>query len=424
MDTNLGVQLVEFCGESATQFLYQQIAIDKQIHYLQDEKRQLENELSKSFSVNLTTTDIIVAVVAGVVCGAIGGIFKSTVPQHGKLKHEHSTTRTAVDYKVPNPEDVKGSVQGLHRQIGPGHDLGRFKEALDLMSGKKTDFPLWGTTIVEHMGGTLHAGNMSVEDFVKNGGFKIPDDPKAELMNHLLIDFFTKTSLPLPFTSYIADYKPWMAKIMLGMYGEGLNLKNLVGNVSSIAMLRLITHSYIFLFKSAKTINLYERLSNIGGINEFADLFNELCTVNKNFKKTKDFDVFMAIAHGSSFLVDTLITTASKNYAGLFALDYGTLLMFSIDVIKYVKKSSDIYSDTLDEISQVEEDILMLESVWYGNFKREMLSLAAKDNFVETFNPQLIIEKHSEIITKLEKGKNKRSEMLIELQEWDVDEED
>lgn len=422
MENNL--QLVEFCGESATKFLSQQVAIDKQIQYLQDEKQQLECELSKSFSVNLSATDIIVAVVAGVVCGAIGGIFKSTIPKHGELKHEHSTTRTAVDYKVPKPEDMKGSVQGLHRQIGPGHDLGRFQEAWDLMSGKKNDFPLWGKTITEQTGGILHPGNMRIDKFIDNGGFNIPDDPKAELMNHLLIDFFTKTSLPLPFTSYIADYKPGLAKIMLGMYGEGLNLKNLVGNVSSLAMLQLITHSYIFLFKSAKTVNLYERLHNVGDINEFADLFNELCTENKNFKKTKEFDVFMAIAHGSSFLVDTLITTASKNYAGLFALDYGTLLMFSIDVIKYVKKSSDIYSDTLDKISHVDEDILILESIWYDNFRKEMLSLAARDNFAETFNPQLIIEKHSEIITKLENRKNKRSEMLKELQEWDVDEED
>ena len=424
MDSNLSLQLVEFCGESATNFLSQQVVIDKQIQYLQDEKNQLESDLSKSFSVNLSVTDIIIAVVAGIVCGAMGGVFKSVVPQHGELRHDHSTRKTGVDYKVPRPKGMKSSAQGLHRQIGPGHDLGRFQEALDLMSGKKTDFPLWGKTIAEQMGGTLHPGNMRVEDFLKNGGFNIPDDPKAELMNHLLIDFFTKTSLPLPFTSYIADNSQAMAKIMLGMYGEGLNLKNLVGNVSSIAMLRLITHSYIFLFKSAKTVNLYERLHSVGGLKEFADLFDELCAENKNFKKTKEFDVFMAIAHGSSFLVDTIITTASKNYAGLFALDYGTLILFSMDVIKYVKKSSDIYSDTLDKISQADEDVLILESVWYDNFRKEMLSLASKDGFMENFNPQLIIEKHSEIITKFESGKIKRSEMLKELQEWDVDEED
>lgn len=423
MENNLNLQLVEFCGESAVNFISKQIAIEKQIQYLQEEKQQLENELRQSFSVDLSVSDVLVATIAGVVCGAMNGLFKSFIPQHGSLKHKHSTTRTGVDYKVPKPEGMKGSVQGLHRQIGPGHDLGRFQEALDLMSGKKTDFPLWGKSISEQMGGNLHPGNMNVEDFINRGGFKIPNDPKAELMNHLLIDFFTKTSLPLPFTSYIADNSQAMAKIMLGMYGSGLNLKNLVGNVSSMAMLQLITNSYAFLFKAAKNVNLYERLHSVGSLNEFADLFNELCSENENFKKTKDFDVFQAIAHGSSFLVDTIITSASKNYAGLFALDYGTLIKFSFDVIKYVKKSTDIYSDTLDKISQVDEDVLVLESIWYENFKEEMLSLATRDNFIEIFNPQSIIEKHSQIIQQLEYGQEKRKAMLKELQEWDIDEE-
>ena len=424
MENNINLQLVEFCGENAVNFISHQIAVEKQIKYLQNEKKQLENELRQSFSVNLSATDIVVATISGVVCGAMNGLLKSFIPQHGDLKHKHSTTRTGVDYKVPKPEGMKGSVQGLHRQIGPGHDLGRFQEALDLMSGKKTDFPLWGKNISEQMGGSLHPGNMRVEDFLSRGGFKIPDDPKAELMNHLLIDFFTKTSLPLPFTSYIADNSQAMAKIMLGMYGNGLNLKNLVGNVSSLAMLQLITNSYVFLFKSAKNVNLYERLHNVGGLNDFSELFNELCEENKRFKKTKEFDVFQAIAHGSSFLVDTIITTASKNYAGLFALDYGTLIKFSIDVIKYVKKSSDICNDTLNKISQVDDDILVLESIWYENFKKEMLSLAAKDNFIEVFNPQLIMENHNRIIQKLESGQEKRKAMLKELQEWDIDEKD
>ena len=91
---------------------------------------------------------------------------------------------------------------------------------------------------------------------------------------------------------------------------------------------------------------------------------------------------------------------------------------------KYVKKSSDIYSDTLNKISQVDDDILVLESIWYEDFKKEMLSLAAKDNFIEVFNPQLIMENHNRIIQKLESGQEKRKAMLKELQKWDIDEED
>lgn len=416
------LQLIEFCGEDAVNSLAYRIDIDKQIESLEKERATLERELKQSFAVNLSVTDVLVASIAGILCGAMNGSFKSRVPKHGKFKHKHSITRAGVDYKVPKPEGMKGSVQGLHRQIGPGHDLGRFKEALDLMSGKKTDFPLWGKTIAEQTGGTLHAGNMRVDDFLACGGFKIPEDPKAELMNHLLVDFFTKTSLPLPFSSYIADHSQTMAKIMMGMYGNGLNLKTLVGNVSSIALLQLVTHSYAYLFKSAKTVDLYARLSKISSFDEFSKLFQELCAENKNYVKSKEFNVLQTIAHGSSFLVDAIITTASKNYAGLFCLDYGTLIAFSIDVIKYVKQSTDLHKKTFKKISAVNDQILSLECGWYDTYRQDMLQLASKDGFYDTFNPELIMEKHSKIIARLDEGQNQRSEMLKELKEWDVDE--
>ena len=417
------LQLIEFCGEDAAKSLSHRIEIQKQIHGLQAEQSALEEELKKSFSVDLSLTDVLVASIAGIVCGTMNGLLKSSVPQHGKFKHKHTTTRTGVDYKVPKPKGMKGSVQGIHRQIGPGHDLGRFSEALDLMAGRKKDFPLWGETITKKMGGSLHPGNVKVEDFLAGGTFKIPDDPKAELMNHLLIDFFTKTSLPLPFTSYIADHSEKMAKIMMGMYGDGLNLKNLVGNVSSIAMLQLITHSYVYLFKSATAVDLYGRLHTVKDINALGELFANLNVENKRYLKSNEFNVLQAIAHGSSFLVDTIITTASKNYTGLFCLDYGTLLCFAIDVVKYVKQSTDKQKNTLTELFAVSDNILTLECAWYDAFREDVLLLAQKDGFYDTFNPELIMTRHEEIIKKLETGHEHRVDMLLELQEWNVDED-
>ena len=414
------LKLVEFCGEDTANSLLHRLDIDKQISALKKEQEALEEELKKSFSVNLSWTDIIVAISAGVLCGAMNGLFKSYVPKHGNLKHKHSTTRTGVDYKVPKPKGMKGSVQGLHRQIGPGHDIGRFKEALDLMSGKTKDFPLWGKTIAEQTGGVLHAGNMSIEDFLAQGGFKIPADPKAELMNHLLIDFFTKTSLPLPFSSYIADNSQAMAKIMMGMYDNGLNLKNVVGNVSSLAILQLVTHSYAYLFKSAKEVNLYSRIKDVSSPKEFMTLFNELGEENKRYIKSKDFNVLQALAHGSSFLVDTIITVGSKNYAGLFCLDFGTLIAFATDVIKYVKQSTDTHKDTLSEINVISDQVLSLENSWYEAFREDMLRLAEKENFFDTFDPEKIMASHNEIIGKLEQGQHRTKEMLSELKDWDV----
>ncbi len=416
------LELIEFCGEEAASGFLNRINIEQQIKCLQNERTELENELRKSFSVDLSITDILVASIAGVVSGAMNGLFKTHIPEHGKFKHEHSTTRTAVDYKVPKPEDMNGSVQGLHRQIGPGHDLGRIKEALDLISGKSKDFPLWGKTISEQTGGILHSGNVKVADFINLGGFKIPDNPAAELMNHLLIDFFTKTSLPLPFTSYLADSSPEIAKIMMGMYDDGLNLKTVVGNVTNIAILHLVIHSYVYLFVSAKKVQLYDRFKLINSAEEFVSLYKELTNTHKNYLKTKEFNVLQAIAHGASFLADTLITTASKNYAGLFCLDYGTLMLFSTDVIKYVKKSMEIQNGVIAKITSINEEMLLQECLWYDSFKNDMLQLAAKEGFFEAFDPELIIEKHSKIVNRLEKGNEQRESLIKELQEWDIDE--
>lgn len=93
----------------------------------------------------------------------------------------------------------------LHRQIGQGHDIFRFKEALGLMKGERADFDLWGQKATEILGHELRPPNLPLSDFRKLGGFKIPDDPRGELVNHLLIDFFTKRSLPIPGSSYLAD---------------------------------------------------------------------------------------------------------------------------------------------------------------------------------------------------------------------------
>ncbi len=414
--------LIESCDEQTASSLFIRLDIEQQIKCLQSERTDLEKELQKSFLVELSITDILMASATGIVAGTMNGLFKTHVPKHGKFKHEHSITKTAIDYKVPKPEGMKGSVQGLHRQIGPGHDLGRFKEALDLMSGKIKNFPLWGKTIVDQTGGVLHPGNVKVADFNELGGFKIPNNPAAELMNHLLIDFFTKMSLPLPFTSYIADSSPDMAKIMLGMYGNGLNLKTLVGDVSSIAILHLIIHSYVYLFIAAKSVDLYDRLPLIKNAEDFKLMFNDLCDAYKNYLKSKEFNVLQAIAHGASFLFDTLVTTMRENYAGIFSLDYATLILFSTDVIKYVKKSNDTQNKILSEITNVNERILFNESLWYDSFKKDMIQLATKDGFYDTFNHIFILEKHNEIIDRLSKGEDERRNLIDELQEWNLDE--
>lgn len=73
-----------------------------------------------------------------------------------------------------------------------------------------------------------------------------------------------------------------------------------------------------------------------------------------NARKENEFYMQEMIAHGSSFLVDTLVTTSSKSYAGLFSLNYGSLLAFSGYSItylsKYLKERNSILNN-IDEMS-------------------------------------------------------------------------
>ena len=221
-----------------------------------EELADLRMRAAEAFQVHMTMPDILVSASAGVLLGLANGLFKTFIPKHGPLKHEHHVTRTAVDYQVPKPEGYHGSVQDLHRQIGPGHDIFRFKEALEMMkSGNVTDFKLWGTTATEILGHQLRPGNLKLVDFLAKGGFNIPSDPKGELLNHLLIDFFTKRSLPIPGSTYLADSSPEMAKVMLTMYDEGLNLKSALGNFIGFALVQIIVHGYTFLFKAIPVSN-------------------------------------------------------------------------------------------------------------------------------------------------------------------------
>ena len=416
------VQLSLVFGDQALIGLSNRKAIEAEIDKLYQENDILLQQARNAFHVDLTLADIIVASATGVVCGAVSGCFKSFVPQEGKFKHKHGTRRTAIDHKVPKPVDMHGSVQGLHRQIGPGHDLGRFKEALDLMSGKTSDFPLWGKNISEYTGGVLHSGNIKLDRFLETGGFKIPTDPKAELINHLIIDFFTKTSLPIPFSSYLADNSEFMGKLMISMYGNGLNLKNLVGSLSSVAVIQLITHSYAYLFKALSSSDFVTRIKEANDAEDFKAAIELLSNEYKLYIESKEFQVIQMLAHGSSFLVDTTITAASQNYSGILSLDYASLLILGSSSIKYISSSATDYRVAMDGVAEINHFLEAANQKWFASFKHDVLMLAQSDNFDQTFSPKLILQKHESVIQAFEQGEEKKKSLKQELQEWNIDE--
>lgn len=391
--------------------------LQKNIVDLREEKLEelavLRRNASNAFKVKLSLADIIVASAAGVLIGLGNALFKDFVPKKGPLQHKHGTTRTAVDYKTPKPSGYSGSVQDLHRQIGPGHDIFRFKEALGLMSGEISDFNLWGKTATQILGHPLTSGNMKLDQFLSLGGFKIPPDPKKELINHLVIDFFTKRSLPIPGTTYIADYSPETAKVMLKMYDEGFNLKNALANSLAFGLVQLIIHSYTFLFKAIP-------MSGFSFFNFDMTHFKNIFTQYKRLIRENEFHMMMIIAHGGSFLVDTIIATSSKSYAGLFQLNYASLLAFSKHLLQYLLQSTKEYNRLIEASKSKALEVQNVDDTWFVNFRSNFIAVATKKHFIELFDPFEIEKQHRDIIASMKNLSainNKRQLLLKELNE-------
>ncbi len=387
---------------------------------LETELDELNDQLKSVWRTDLSRTDVIVSISFGVLMGLFNALFKQYIPKHGKFKHDHNVNRTAIDSKVPKPMNMKGSVQNLHRQIGPQHDIFRFKEALELISGERNDFPLWGRNISDFTDGILHPGNMKIDEFLSRGGFRIPADPCKELMNHLLIDFFTKMSLPIPGSTYIADHNQTCAKIMMTIYDDGLNLKNFIGNLSSTMLLEFLNRGYAFLFKALPYgIDCF----NTDNSNKFISAFKEIKIKNKEYLQSNEFNLQGMIAHGSSFLIDTIISTSSKSYAGLFQLNLGSLTLFSTYTIKYLIKCLKESNEIKSNISEVHLLLSQAENDWYSRFRNNILDIANDNNFITTFSPQIIIERnHSTSIAyeEITETVNRRKELLYELDGVDI----
>jgi hypothetical protein len=383
--------IVEIFGEeNLIYFSSQKEIIDDKKEKLQ-ELSDLRKRASDVFKVNLTFPDIAVSVSAGVLLGIGNALFKDFIPKNGSLRHEHGTTRTGVDYDIPKPQGFKGSVNDLHRQIGPGHDIFRFKEALGLMSGESKDFNLWGKTATSILGHELRPGNLKLDIFRQLGGFKIPTNPKSELINHLLIDFFTKRSLPIPGSTYIADSSPEMAKMMLTMYDNGLNLKTGLGNLLGYTLVQIIIHGYTFLFKAIPQSDF--KLTNLS-----FDSAKSLVETYLQLIKKNEFHIMMMMSHGSSFLVDSIITLSSKSYTGLFQLNYLSLMAFSKHLLQYLIKNIGEYNKLIEEAKSKANEISAIDVVWQTNFRTVFEKNFTDPNFQSIFDKDEWLQNSTKIL--------------------------
>jgi hypothetical protein len=220
---------------------------------------------------------------------------------------------------------------------------------------------------------------MGASEFLNLGGFKIPDDPAGELMNHLLIDFFTKRSLPIPGSTYLADASPEAAKMMLGMYKNGLNLKVAAGNFLGFALVQIIVHGYTFLFKAVPESEF-----------SFSPLewnkVKHLFSTYSNLTRANNFHGMMMLAHGSSFLADSAITLGTKSYAGLLQLNYLSLIAFSKHLIQYMLKNVAEYKELIAQANERAVDISNADDYWKTNYRTRLQAQLSNPTLLLAFS--------------------------------------
>lgn len=151
---------------------------------------------------------------------------------------------TAMDH---GPMYGAGSPQeGVHRQFGPQHDIFRLPEIIRQVKNGR-----WETLMDGRLISKTRFNKVSREYFQT-------DDPGLALLIvllHLTSDFFTKRSLPIPGTSYLAESSKTV-KWIVKLYKEGGNLRQLVSemiqNFSTTVIIKLFTYLY-------RQIDLYMR---------------------------------------------------------------------------------------------------------------------------------------------------------------------
>jgi hypothetical protein len=339
--------------------------LEESLAYLRDEQ-QIQKELDQIYKelsllrLPISVKDTLSAVFIGIAAGLFEGLISASVLAP---EHEHEVTRVPIDYAIPKPPGFKGSVSDLHRQIGPGHDLLRFKEAIEMMKGEKTDFPLWGSTITKLMNGKLRPVGLSVEKAEELGGFNIPKRPILEWLKHMYVDLFTKRSLPVPGTTLLADSDPRIANIILNMYGNGFNLKNLLAGGAGVLAIDVGLKIYwsLKLFKENKNRQL-----------PFNEAFKETKKQLKEIQKTEKFTFTEMISHATLVIISGLKAAILKE---LFSFNFLALFMFIKDLLSYIKKIKEKREHLLETKNLKLLELSKINNAWIQTTEKQILCL-------------------------------------------------
>lgn len=139
-------------------------------------------------------------------------------------------------------DNIKGGP--LHRLVGPTHDLSRFFEAIGhIMNGE-----FHSNVLGKEFLSTVYGGN-SQTPYVK---IESPVDAAIILFLHLIGDFFSKTSLPIPGRTRLAETEcKEVVKQVFAEYRNGGNLRKLVAeclsNLSGTVLIAIVLRLYRYM---------------------------------------------------------------------------------------------------------------------------------------------------------------------------------
>lgn len=178
-------------------------------------------------------------------------------------------------------------------------------------------------------------------------------------------------------------------------------------------LVQVIIHSYTFLFKAIP-------LSGFGFANFDMEHFKRIFTEYMRLIRQNEFHAMMMMAHGASFLVDTLITTSSKSYAGLFQLNFASLLAFSKHLLQYLIQSAKEYNRLIEALKNKALDMQNIDNTWFFNFRNNFVAVATEKHFVDLVEPSEMERQHRDAVTSVNNLKAihaKRQLLLKELSE-------
>jgi hypothetical protein len=142
--------------------------------------------------------------------------------------------RHVMDARIPKA--LLGPFEtGDHRGVGPMHDLCRIREAVEMMLSEKPDFEVLGKSAAGLAGGKLRIIGTKGEEATIFNVFSEPGAAVIAVLFHLLSDVVTKRSLPLPGTTWVADWSPAWRDRMMTLYTRGVNVKNVFGGAGQLS---------------------------------------------------------------------------------------------------------------------------------------------------------------------------------------------